>query len=63
MYSPINDLVLVEKIWTSYKDAVKRVKTKEECYYLLECLIEASKEEYVPDDLKQAIKSLVSKMF
>lgn len=63
MYSPTSDTVQINGTWVSYKDAVQRVNTQEDCYQLLETFIEASREEHVPDDLKQAIKLLVDKMF
>ena len=63
MYSPTSDTVLINSIWTSYKDAVQKVNTQEECYQLLESFLEASREQYVSDELKQAIKLLINKMF
>ena len=57
------DTVLVNGKWLQYADAVKTVDCKEEQYMLLETLLEASRQQYVPDDLTRSIKTLVNKMF
>lgn len=62
-YSPSDDTILVVDKWVSYAEAVETTSDKEAQYELLATLLDASREQYVPDDLKQAIHALVNKMF
>lgn len=62
-YSPSSETIFVKDKWISYAEAVKITSDKDAQYELLATLLEASREQYVPDDLKQAIRMLVDKMF
>jgi hypothetical protein len=48
--------------WVTYQQAVDSVTEKDECYSLLECLLEASHEQPTAE-LVVSIKTLVEKMF
>lgn len=56
------DTIFINNKWLSYKEAVETV-SQENYYDLLETLLEASRSGDVSDELKQAIKLLVDKMF
>lgn len=62
-YSPRSLSIFVADKWVDYAEAVEIVSGKNEQYELLASLLDASREQYVPDDLRQAIRTLVNKMF